>query len=77
MLICDADNVKYALTRQRAPEFRFGIESWTISSANTMIIFASEVAKWRWGTKEPQEWGISAQPHFILSAAGNLHVCSP
>jgi hypothetical protein len=22
-----------------------------------MIIFASEVAKWHWGAKQPQEWG--------------------
>lgn len=50
--------VYYALTRQRAPQFRFSSERWQNASvANTMIIFASEVAKWRWGAKQPQEWG--------------------
>ncbi|KAJ5269519.1 hypothetical protein N7497_009738 [Penicillium chrysogenum] len=49
--------VYYALTRQRAPQFRFSSERWQNASvANTMIIFASEVAKWRWGAKQPQEW---------------------
>lgn len=50
--------VYYALTRQRAPQVRFDLEgSRKTSVANTMIVFASEVAKWRWGLKQPQEWG--------------------
>ncbi|CAI7640732.1 unnamed protein product [Penicillium glandicola] len=49
--------VYYALTRQRAPQIRFGLERCQNASvANTMVIFASEVAKWRWGLKQPQEW---------------------
>ncbi|CAG7934919.1 unnamed protein product [Penicillium nalgiovense] len=49
--------VYYALTRQRAPQFRFSSDRWqNASTANTMIMFASEVAKWRWGAKQPQEW---------------------
>lgn len=50
-----------ALTRQRPPEFRFGPENLKPSAANTMIIFASEVAKWRWGSKTAREWGKSAR----------------
>lgn len=67
----DSNKIQYALTRQRAPEFRFLLESYNTSPANTMIIFASEVAKWRWGTKEPREWGKSAQPRLKISAANN------
>lgn len=59
--------VYYALTRQRAPQVRFDLEgSRHTSVANTMIVFASEVAKWRWGLKQPQEWG-----KFILNFAMN------
>ena len=50
--------VYYALTRQRAPQVRFDLErSRSTSVSNAMIVFASEVAKWRWGLKQPQEWG--------------------
>ncbi|KXG46236.1 uncharacterized protein PGRI_050920 [Penicillium griseofulvum] len=49
--------VYYALTRQRAPQFRFDSgRCQNASVANTMIIFASEVAKWRWGLKETHVW---------------------
>lgn len=49
--------VYYALTRQRAPQVRLDLERCQNASvANTMIVFASEVAKWRWGLKQSQKW---------------------
>ncbi|CRL27723.1 unnamed protein product [Penicillium camemberti] len=59
--------VYYALTRQRAPQVRFDLEgSRKTSVANTMIVFASEVAKWRWGLKQPQEWEkLKAKQHQL------------
>ncbi|CAI7671763.1 unnamed protein product [Penicillium palitans] len=59
--------VYYALTRQRAPQVRFDLEgSRKTSVANTMIVFASEVAKWRWGLKHPQEWEkLKAKQHQL------------
>ncbi|CAG8273939.1 unnamed protein product [Penicillium salamii] len=51
-------DVYCALTRQQTPEFRFGPESLKPSVANTMVIFASEVAKWRWGMKTSHQWEI-------------------
>ncbi|GLA97877.1 hypothetical protein AtubIFM61612_001885 [Aspergillus tubingensis] len=42
--------VYYALTRQRAPKMRFSPEDWRkASAANTLVMLASEVTKWRWG----------------------------
>ncbi|CAG8125654.1 unnamed protein product [Penicillium olsonii] len=51
-------DVYCALTRQQTPEFRFGSESLKPSVVNTMVIFTSEVAKWRWGTKTTYQWEI-------------------
>lgn len=51
--------VYFALTRERAPHMQFGLGDWmTASMANTMIMFASEVTKWRWGVRSGQEWGM-------------------
>ncbi|KAJ5327656.1 hypothetical protein N7452_008046 [Penicillium brevicompactum] len=59
-------DVYCALTRQRPPEFRFGSETLKPSAANTMIIFASEVAKWRWGSKAVDEWELlKARQHEL------------
>jgi hypothetical protein len=56
--------VYYAFTRQRCPQFRLGTEHWqTTSVANTMIVFASQVARWRWGMKKAEEWGKQLQPY--------------
>lgn len=50
--------VYFAFTRQRCPQFRPGAGQWqNISVANTMVVFASQVARWRWGTKKVEEWG--------------------
>ncbi|GKZ29186.1 hypothetical protein AbraIFM66950_003625 [Aspergillus brasiliensis] len=49
--------VYYALTRQRAPKMRFSPEDWRKASvANTLIMLASEVTKWRWGGGLREEW---------------------
>ncbi|KAL5356972.1 hypothetical protein BJX96DRAFT_172102 [Aspergillus floccosus] len=49
--------VYYALTRERAPHMAFSPEDWrNASTANTMIMFASEVTKWFWGEKITAEW---------------------
>lgn len=56
--------VYYAFTRQRCPQFRLGTEHWQGASvANTMVVFASQVARWRWGMKKAEEWGKQPQPH--------------
>ncbi|GAT19559.1 hypothetical protein RIB2604_00601380 [Aspergillus luchuensis] len=49
--------VYYALTRQRAPKMRFSPEDWRKASvANTLVMLASEVTKWRWGDGTREEW---------------------
>ncbi|KAJ6049176.1 hypothetical protein N7444_005892 [Penicillium canescens] len=60
--------VYYAFTRQRCPQFRLGAEHWqTTSVANTMIVFASQVARWRWGMKKAEEWEPLKMQHQHLS----------
>ena len=50
--------VYYALTRERAPNMRFGPDDWSNASvANTLIMLASEVTKWCWGDNSIEEWG--------------------
>ncbi|KAJ5087284.1 hypothetical protein N7456_010900 [Penicillium angulare] len=47
----------YALTRETVPHLRFDVDFWQSTSvANNMIVFASQVARWRWGQKQPEEW---------------------
>ncbi|RAK97950.1 uncharacterized protein BO80DRAFT_413605 [Aspergillus ibericus CBS 121593] len=49
--------VYYGLTRERAPNMRFGPDDWRNASvANTLIMLASEVTKWCWGDKSTEEW---------------------
>ncbi|KAI2832056.1 transcriptional regulator family: Fungal Specific TF [Aspergillus niger] len=49
--------VYYALTRQRPPKMRFSPEDWgKASAANTLVMLASEVTKWRWGVGTREEW---------------------
>lgn len=49
--------VYYALTRQRPPKMRFSPEDWgKASAANTLVMLASEVTKWRWGDGTREEW---------------------
>lgn len=50
--------IYYALTRETIPHLRFDSDLWDITSvANNMILFAGQVAKWRWGQRLPEEWG--------------------
>lgn len=50
--------IYYALTRETVPHLRFDSDLWDITSvANNMILFAGQVAKWRWGQQSPDEWG--------------------
>ncbi|PWY96230.1 hypothetical protein BO94DRAFT_551930 [Aspergillus sclerotioniger CBS 115572] len=49
--------VYYALTRERAPNMRFGPDDWNNASvASTLIMLASEVTKWCWGDSLTDEW---------------------
>lgn len=58
--------VYYALTRQRAPKMRFSPEDWRKASvANTLVMLASEVTKWRWGDGTREEW--SSSPPILLT----------
>lgn len=51
--------VYYALTRERTLSMRFSEEDWRNASvANTVIMLVGEAAKWCWGEKSPEEWGI-------------------
>lgn len=48
-----------ALTRERTLSMRFSAEDWQNASvANTLIMLVGEVAKWCWGDKSPEEWGM-------------------
>ncbi|KAJ5316528.1 hypothetical protein N7508_001036 [Penicillium antarcticum] len=60
--------VYFAFTRQRCPKFRLGADHWqSISVANTMVVFASQVARWRWGMKKAEEWEPLKTQHQHLS----------
>lgn len=49
--------IYYAFTRESVPHLRFDSDRWKSTSiANSMIMFAGQVAKWRWGQKHPDEW---------------------
>ena len=57
--------IYYALTRETVPHLRFDADLWQSSSvANNMIIFAGQVAKWRWGQKQSDQWS-KIQLYFI------------
>jgi hypothetical protein len=50
--------IYFALTRQAVPHLRFDADRWRNASiANTMIMFAGQVATWRWGQRSTEEWG--------------------
>lgn len=50
--------IYYAMTRESVPHLRFDSDRWRNASiANNVIMFAGEVATWRWGQKLPEEWG--------------------
>lgn len=56
-----------ALTRERTLSMRFGVEDWQNASvANTLIMLVGEVAKWCWGEKSPEEWGMTFSYSSIL-----------
>ncbi|KAJ5087114.1 hypothetical protein NUU61_008421 [Penicillium alfredii] len=49
--------VYYALTRERAPTLRIDDACWHQASvANTLIVFAGQVAQWHWGQRLSEEW---------------------
>ncbi|KAJ5156841.1 hypothetical protein N7492_009644 [Penicillium capsulatum] len=52
--------IYYALARESVPHLRFDSDRWRNASIpNNVIMFAGEVATWRWGQKLPDEWGNS------------------
>jgi hypothetical protein len=56
----------YALTRETIPHLRFDVEFWQSTSvANNMIVFASQVSRWRWGQQQPEEWSKTYSQPFI------------
>ncbi|KAJ5742432.1 uncharacterized protein N7511_011451 [Penicillium nucicola] len=60
--------VYFAFTRQRCPQFRLDTDHWrNFSVANTMVVFASQVARWRWGMKTTEEWEPLKRQHQHLS----------
>lgn len=67
--------VYYALTRQRAPKMRFSPEDWRKASvANTLVMLASEVTKWRWGDGTREEWSSwSLYSNLVFSRSVNYH----
>jgi hypothetical protein len=47
----------YALTRETVPHLRFDSDRWPNASiADDMILFAGQVAKWRWTGKSSEHW---------------------
>ncbi|KAJ5707378.1 hypothetical protein N7488_007179 [Penicillium malachiteum] len=50
--------IYYALTREATPYLRFDADLWRNPSvASNMILFTGQVAMWRWGQQQPDEWG--------------------
>ncbi|KAJ5769617.1 hypothetical protein N7520_004176 [Penicillium odoratum] len=49
--------IYYALTRETVPHLRFDSDLWQSTAvANHMILFAGEVATWRWGQQLREDW---------------------
>ncbi|CAI7602623.1 unnamed protein product [Penicillium manginii] len=49
--------IYYAFSRESIPHMRFDANRWRNTSiANSIIMFAGEVATWCWGQKNPGEW---------------------
>ncbi|KAJ5976370.1 hypothetical protein N7481_010077 [Penicillium waksmanii] len=49
--------IYYAFSRESIPHMRFDTNRWRNTSiANSIIMFAGEVATWCWGQKLPGEW---------------------
>ncbi|KAH8693255.1 hypothetical protein BGW36DRAFT_437195 [Talaromyces proteolyticus] len=47
----------YALIRETVPHLRFDSDRWRNASiADNMIMFAGQVATWRWTQKSPEKW---------------------
>jgi hypothetical protein len=47
----------YALTRETVPHLRFDSDRWPNASiADDMILFAGQVATWRWTGKNSEQW---------------------
>jgi hypothetical protein len=50
--------IYFSLKRQAVPHLRFDADLWRNASiANITIMFAGQVAKWRWGQQSFEEWG--------------------
>ncbi|KAL4861235.1 hypothetical protein BDV12DRAFT_191214 [Aspergillus spectabilis] len=58
----------YALTRETVPHLRFDSDRWPNASiADDMILFAGQVATWRWtGKNSEQWWRLKAQEQLLL-----------
>lgn len=51
-------DVYFSLKRQAVPQIRFDAGRWRNESVgNVMVMFAGQVATWRWGQKSTEEWG--------------------
>ncbi|KAL3458160.1 hypothetical protein BJX64DRAFT_280042 [Aspergillus heterothallicus] len=58
----------YALTRETIPHLRFDSDRWPNASiADDMILFAGQVATWRWtGKSSEQWWRLKAHEQLLL-----------
>lgn len=59
--------IYYSLTRERC--LRIGLEPGVChgsSAANTLVMHAGNVTKWRWGDKSLQEWGESSPSGSLI-----------
>ncbi|KAJ0413629.1 hypothetical protein BJY00DRAFT_321785 [Aspergillus carlsbadensis] len=67
----------YALTRETVPHLRFDSDRWPNASiADDMILFAGQVATWRWtGKSSEQWWRLKAQEQLLLH--GSLEELKP
>lgn len=66
--------VYYALTRERILNMCFSQEDWQNASvANTLIMLVGEVAKWCWGEKSSEEWGMISSFFLYCLSRTNPH----
>ncbi|KAL3482843.1 hypothetical protein BJX62DRAFT_250222 [Aspergillus germanicus] len=63
----------YALTRETVPHLRFDSDRWPNASiADDLILFAGQVATWRWtGKSSEQWWRLKAQEQLLLHSSSD------